>query len=112
MSDTKWREVFHLLDDSRHLRSPIRWHFVGDERIFVARVPSAPLLATKLPDALPYPYGPYREIDWIEVPGTHQQQALLPSENDLDALEAELQTLGQLPLVRSAEALRISGYSW
>ena len=113
MNNTKWWEVFSALRRSPQLRSPIRWHFVGDERIFVAWVPSgSKLLATTLPDDLPYPFGPYREIDWIEVPDTYQQESSQPRVNDLEALAAELQTLGQLPLARTATTLRISGYSW
>jgi len=113
MNDSKWREVFSLLGSSPHLRTPVRWRFVRDDRVFFDPVPPASwLLAKHLPDTLPSPYGPYREIDWIEIPAQHQVDRWVTHKNDLDALMTELRELGQLPLSRSDSAIRISGYEW
>lgn len=84
-----------------------------DERVSSASAPHASeLLPKHLPDSLPYPYGPYREIDWIEIPAQHSADRWVTRTNDLDALMAELRELGQLPLTRTDSAIRISGYEW
>jgi hypothetical protein len=110
MNNLKWREVFSTLARSVHLTTPIYWRFVRDDRSFFCSVPSLhglSLLPERLPDELPYPYGPYREIDWIEIPASESTK-----HNDLDALTSELEALGQLPLSRTEAVLRISGYAW
>ena len=110
MSNLKWREVFSVLARSAHLTTPLYWRFVRDDRSFVWRVSSLhglSLRPERLPDEPPYPYGPYREIDWIEIPASESSK-----HNDLDALTSELEALGQLPLSRTEAGLRISGYVW
>src|SRR4051812_43853412 len=64
MSDTKWRKLFGLL---RELGvGPLRWKFVRDDRVFVQPAPPAfAVLERTFGDVLPYPYGPYREIEWV-----------------------------------------------
>jgi len=114
MNNLKWREVFSTLARSQHLNTPICWRFIRSERSFFCVVPSLNGLSLhpeRLPDELPYPYGPYREIDWIEIPPS-DPTATLPKYNDLDALANELGALGQLPLDRTETGLRISGYLW
>ncbi|WP_425605539.1 DUF6678 family protein [Luteolibacter rhizosphaerae] len=107
MNNTKWREVLAVLANSENLRSPIRWRFVDDERIFYQPVPPAgSLLVYSLPDMLPAPFALYNEIDWIEVPSQEDGR------NDLDKLWSELWGLGFLPLSRSNSCLRITGYIW
>jgi hypothetical protein len=40
-----------------------------DDRIFVQPLPPAgAVLERMFGDVLPYPYGPFREIEWIEIP--------------------------------------------
>lgn len=112
MNDTKWKEVLATLSRSGNLRTPIRWRFVCTDQLYVAKVPRAEiLLANYLPDDLPYPYGPYRHIDWIEVP-PDDPTGRTPATNDLAALTAELVTLGQLPLFQTDSGLKIAGYIW
>ncbi len=114
MNNTKWREVLLVLRRSQHLVTPIHWKFVLSSSSYFRSVPSLHGLSLHpecLPDELPYPYGPYREIDWIEIPPS-DPTSTPTKHNDLDALTGELQTLGQLPLTRTESGLRISGYVW
>lgn len=104
MNNTKWRELFSVLGHSTHLKGPLRWHFVDVDRVFTEPAPSTTrFFEDRLPDVLPSPCSPYREIDWIEIP---------KEGNDLELLALELKKLGQLPLSRSESGLRISGYVW
>ncbi len=59
------------------------------------------LLETCLGDVLPYPYGPYREIEWIEIP-----------REKLEAVSGALARAGQLALQETSGGLRVVGYSW
>lgn len=100
MSNAKWRKLFAVL---RELEvGPVRWKFVRDNRVFLHPVPPADALLEKmLGDVLPYPYGPYREIEWIEV----------PAERAAGVIEA-LAAIGQFPIQRLETGLRIVGYTW
>jgi hypothetical protein len=100
MSDAKWRKLFAAL---RELGvGPLRWKFVREDRVFVQ--PSPPthaVLERTLGDVLPYPYGPYREIDWVEM----------PAERAAGVVEA-LAAVGQFPLRQLASGVRVVGYTW
>jgi hypothetical protein len=100
MSNTKWRKLFAAL---RELDiGPLRWKFISDDRIFVRPVPPAhAVLERTLGDALPYPYGPFREIEWIEVPA---EQAVV-------VVEA-LATVGEFPIQQLDSGVRVVGYTW
>ncbi len=100
MSDTKWRKLFAALAELAV--GDLRWKFIRDERVFVYRVPpAAEVLEQSLGDVLPYPYGPYREIEWIEV----------PAEQSAGVVEA-LGTVGKFPVQELDSGVRIVGYSW
>ena len=99
MSDTKWRRLFCALYESG--APQLRWKFVKDERVFRARCPQPRnLLVHTLGDVLPDPYGPYREIEWIEILTDN------PSH-----LGHRLRRIGQLPLIEIPGGFRIVGYS-
>jgi hypothetical protein len=50
---------------------------------------------------LPYPYGPFREIDWVEV----------PTEGAAGVVEA-LAAVGQFPIQQRDSGIRVIGYTW
>ncbi|MGI8978449.1 MAG: hypothetical protein ACR2FY_04425 [Pirellulaceae bacterium] len=100
MSDTKWRKLLGALREFGV--GSLRWKFLRDERVFLAHVPAADaVLETCLGDVLPYPYGPYREIDWLEV----------PAEGMAGVAEA-LALVGEFPLQMTETGLRVVGYGW
>jgi len=75
---------------------------VRSDQVFVAPIPQAGnLLETTLGDVLPYPYGPYREIDWIEIPAERCSVAL-----------GLLAAVGQFPIRQVHSGLRVIGYTW
>src|SRR5262249_48349164 len=100
MSDTKWRKLFAVLREKGV--GPLRWKFVRDDRIFMQPAPPAQaVLERTLGDVLPYPYGPYREIDWVEV----------PAERAAGVIEA-LAAAGQFPVQQLDSGVRVVGYTW
>ena len=100
MSDAKWRKLFESL---RELGvGPLRWKFIRDDRIFVQPVPPAPaVLERMLDDVLPYPYGPFREIEWVEI----------PAERGAGVVEA-LSAVGQFLIHQGELGVRVVGYTW
>lgn len=101
MSNAKWRKLFAALWELGGIG--LRWKFLCDDRIFNESSPplSYGVLEDRLGDVLPYPYGAYREIEWIEV-----------SLAQADAVESKLSQLGKYPLVRTATGLRVVAYDW
>jgi hypothetical protein len=100
MSDAKWLKFFAVL---RALDvGPLRWKFVRDDRVFVEPAPPAhAVLERALGDVPPYPYGPYREIEWVEV----------PAERAAGAIEA-LAAIGRFPVRQLDSGVRVVGYTW
>jgi hypothetical protein len=117
MSDTKWRKLFAAVDEAG----------VRPERILV-KFMRAPQPAEMIWPGLetqhaPWPWidsglGPIelRTIEWILIPTTFQVPRWVsnvpPAEvhQDLDRIEEVLTQLGQFPVERTAEGLRITGY--
>jgi hypothetical protein len=99
MSNAKWRKLFQVLSGRGF---QLRWKFIGDDRVFEEWPPHEDaILDDCLGDVLPYPYGPYREIDWIEIPAEHA-----------DLTEELLDNIGRFPKTRTEFGLRVAGYSW
>jgi hypothetical protein len=81
---------------------PLRWKFVRDDRVFVEPAPPAhAMLEQMLGDVLPSPYGPYREIEWVEV----------PAERAAGVIEA-LAAVGPFPVQQLDSGVRVVGYTW
>ena len=100
MSNAKWRKLFAALLELDV--GPLRWKFLRDDRVFVQLVPPAPaILERTLGDVLPYPYGPFREIEWVEV----------PAERASGVVEA-LAKVSQFPIQQLDSGVRVVGYSW
>ncbi len=100
MSNAKWRRLFRLLQETEARR--VLWKFIGDERVFDAPPPMLrDVLDDSLGDVLPYPYGPYREIEWIEIPAEQARD-----------VENRLGRIGRFPLQQVEGRLRVAGYVW
>jgi hypothetical protein len=100
MCDAKWRELFPAL---RELGvGPLRWKFVHDDRVYVEAAPAAEsTLERSLGDVLPYPYAPFREIEWIEVPVDRS-----------GAVAAALASIDRLPVRQYDSGVRVLGNAW
>ncbi|MGI2033676.1 hypothetical protein ACRQ1B_14885 [Rhizobium panacihumi] len=100
MSNAKWRKLFDALV-ALEIRQ-LRWKFVRDGYIYDAGLsPVADsYLETGLGDVLPSPYGPYRNIEWIEI-----------AEEDAERVLAALQPIGLFPFSRSANGLKVVAYN-
>jgi hypothetical protein len=100
MSDAKWRKLFALLRD-QGIRS-LRWKFVGASVEIPGSLPDeSDLLDDRFGDSGPYPYGPYREIEWVEI----------PAENSRGIADA-LARVGRFRTEACETGLRVLGYSW
>jgi hypothetical protein len=63
--------------------------------------PAHAVLERTLGDVLPYPYGPFREIEWVE----------LPSEHAAGVVEG-LAAVGHFPVHQTDSGVRVVGYTW
>ena len=99
MNNTKWREVLRILRG----HGPFSWKFIGQDRVFEETAPRSDygLREKCLGDVPPNYFGPYREIEWIEI---SFQQA--------ESVQSLLDSLGQIPIVKTETGVRIVGYSW
>lgn len=100
MTDAKWRDLFAALRKADS--GPLRWKFVRDGRIYVEPAPPAgAALERALGDVLPYPYAPYREIEWVEVPAARA-----------GAVAGPLTAIDGLPILQLNSGLRVLGNTW
>jgi len=113
MSNTKWIKLLNKIDRVAH---GIQWKFVNNDRVFIASVPT--LSDESFGDDLPYPYGPYREIDWIfipreyEIPHSDIKRPLPKKQNDIIIIKEMIDRLGEYPIELSTDGLKICGYKW
>jgi hypothetical protein len=117
MSNTKWRKLFRLLHSLE--ARVLLWKFVGDDRVFRSSVPAPDgLLETGLGDVLPYPHGPYRAIEWIEVPRSYsdpradENRPLPERTQELNCIIAALDEAGEFPAAVLDSGVRIVAYTW
>ena len=100
MSDAKWRKLFEALRELGF--GPLQWKFIRDDRVFVQPVPPATaVLERTLGDVLPYPYGPFREIEWVEIPAERAA-----------AVVESLIAIGRFPIHQGESGVRVVGYDW
>jgi hypothetical protein len=100
MSNAKWLKFFAAL---RALDvGPLRWKFVRQDGVVSwPAPPESGLRADGLGDSPPYPYGPFREIEWVEVPAGRAA-----------GLVEALAAVGQFPVQQLASGVRVVGYTW
>jgi len=113
MSNAKWRKLLIEIDGKAF---GLKWKFVNSDEIYTAQVPV--LLEKTFGDCLPYPYGPYREIEWLLIPmeyshpNSDEYRSLANTRNDLQFIRNVIDSLGQYPVELSGEGLKIIGYKW
>jgi hypothetical protein len=100
MSNAKWLKFFAVL---RALDIwPLRWKFVRQDGVVSCPAPrESGLRDDGLGDVMPYPYGPFREIEWVEV----------PAEQTAGLVEA-LAAVGRFPIQQLDSGVRVVGYTW
>jgi hypothetical protein len=121
MSDTKWRKLVSALDRPDLVVEQVRLKFVGDDQVHVVGRPGR---------WSPYPprawiemqFGPVRlrDIEWLEFPAVAEWARPSPGNigrvpprlvaQDLDRIEAVLSRVGEFPLERVGDALRVIGH--
>ncbi|WDE02595.1 DUF6678 family protein [Thalassomonas actiniarum] len=113
MSNAKWRKLLTEIDGKAF---GLKWKFVNSDEIYTAQVPV--LLEKTFGDCLPYPYGPYREIEWLLIPmeyshpNSDEYRPLANKRNNLQFIRNVIDCLGQYPVELSGEGLKIIGYKW
>lgn len=113
MSNAKWRKLLSKIDG---VARGIQWRFVNDDRVFIASIPT--LLDESFGDELPYPYGLYRDIDWIFIPHEYEnphsdiKRPLPKNKNDIIKIKEMIDQLGEYPIELSTDGLIIFGYKW
>jgi hypothetical protein len=98
MSDTKWRKLLNALEGCGIV---LQWKFLRDDRVFNAPAPGgSALLETQFADIHPFPYSPYREIEWIAFPST-----------DVETVHSLVDGVGQFLIVEAGDDTRILAYT-
>jgi hypothetical protein len=95
MSDAKWRRVLNFLDGDDRIKKPIRWKFVGADRIYESRIG---VVEDRYCDAL-FGVAPFKHIEWIEV-----------ASSACEAIQNDLSLRGKFDLERTADGFKLYGY--
>ena len=98
MSDAKWRKLLNALEGCGIV---LDWKFLRDDRVFQSPpLGGSALLETQFADIHPFPYSPYREIEWIAFPGT-----------DIATVHSLVDSVGTFMIVPVGDDTRILAYS-
>jgi hypothetical protein len=122
MSDTKWRKLFVALDRPDLSIRQVRLKFRDVEHSKTLQMPTRASLACPRAfiDLDEYGPTPLRSIEWIEFPAAAEYtrpspdgRGRVPSKfvkQDIEQIEAILAVVGQFPMERNGDALRINGH--
>ena len=119
MSNTKWRRMFEALEKSGIEIEQVVLKLIREDEPKTCSPPGSYLVDPPHAaiDNL-CPGGPveFREIEWLEYPAIarFERPNNVPAravEQDLDAIESLIRSLGEYPVQRSSDAVRIIGYS-
>lgn len=117
MSDTKWRKLFAVLDESGLAPEHALVKFIDVDEIKSMRWPRRSSLHPPRPYVDTLEFGPIelRSIEWLLIP----QEARIERGNNLparvveqaiDAIERLVTSSGRYPLERSKKGLKVIGY--
>ena len=97
MSDSKWRRFFLALAEADPRISSLRWKFVGRDTAPIGVAPDDECLGDKYISRTSFAVFPYKEIEWVELPG-------------LAALPAEVAAVGKFETLQTLGGVRVLGY--
>ena len=121
MSNAKWRKFFNALIDYPGSINGMQMKFIGDERLFsnLGNIRHYEDDEVGFRDEMPYPYGQFREIDFLLIPKTFQNpkansHRVLPDlQNDLCSLKSYLDKIAKFPIQTCEDgSIKIIGYRW
>ena len=120
MSNAKWRKLFGILSCPSLKIMQLKWKFLADDRISLNWGVPRPetFLKDRFGDYLPYPYGQFKEIEWVEIPNTYRNPKSISKRplpnlpHDLIPIRKAIEQRGNFPLQVSDSGLRIIGYTW
>ncbi len=118
MSDTKWRKLFAVLEDRELGLCQMRVKFIEGPQPRTMSLPTMGAGHAPHPYIDTFEFGPveFRAIEWLEIPAVVRlpRPDNVPAREinqDLDRIEARLTSIGQFPIQRCGENLRVIGYS-
>ena len=97
MSNSKWRRFFLAMAEASPNINNFRWKFVGREEPATGAAPDAKCLGERYVTRTSFAAFPYKEIEWIEVPG-------------LLELPAAVAAIGKFETSTSPSGVRLYGY--
>jgi hypothetical protein len=97
MSNSKWRRFFLALAEVDPRISTLRWKFVGRDIPPVGAAPDDECLGDKYISRTSFAVFPYKEIEWVELPG-------------ITALPAAVAAVGKFEIVQTPGGVRVLGY--
>ena len=97
MSNSKWRRLFLALADAGFGDGRLLWKFVGRAEPVLGAAPGAECLGKSYITRTSFAAFPYKEIEWIEVPG-------------LAELPASVLEVGQFEALAVPTGIRLLGY--
>jgi hypothetical protein len=97
MSNSKWRRLFLAMAGSSPSISHLRWKFVGRDEAVTGTAPDADCLGDSYITRTSFSAFPYKEIEWIEVPG-------------LVELPATVAAVGEFETIAFPSGVRLYGY--
>jgi hypothetical protein len=120
MSDTKWQKLFAALSGPELNIKQARLKFVDVEQVNIVGMPTGWGVPTAFIDTIELGPVPLRAIEWIEFPAVAEYpnrspggKGRVPSsfiKQDIEQAEAILAVVGQFPMERNGDALRINGH--
>jgi len=97
MSNSKWRRLFLALEDAGLSDGRLSWKFVGRDEPVLGAAPTADCLGDAYISRASFAAFPYKEIEWVEVPG-------------LAELPSSVLAAGQFEALSVATGVRLLGY--
>ncbi|MCR6498974.1 hypothetical protein MUO32_08025 [Shinella sp. CPCC 101442] len=117
MSDTKWRKVFRAWANVSATETQMIVKFLDVPEPRVMRLPGESALSCPKPYIDSLEYGPWElcALEWLEIPvvaSWPRQDDVPPPKiaQEIGALRAAIDFLGQLPLTETEQGLRLEGY--
>ena len=86
MSNSKWRRLFLAMADYGPSISHLRWKFVGRDEPVTGAAPDADCLGDSYITRTSFAAFPYKEIEWVEVPGFVELPATVAAAGEFETI--------------------------